>query len=256
MNYIIFDLEFNQGYNNQIEIKCPFEIIQIGAIKLNKNFTTIDTFDALVKPEIYSELNPFVKNLTNLTMDSLNKAKPFRDVYKDFLEFLNKENKDKNIFCIWGMTDMKELFRNIVYYELDTKSIPKEYINVQAYTGKYLNYPKSVNIGLSNAVELFHITKNNDFHNAFNDAFYTAEVFKKIYSKKIKTRTYRPMNNAAAYRNKNTKTKIDTVSLFKQFEKMFNTKLTLQERNMIKLAYMMGKTNQFQIKSHNKTKKE
>ncbi len=50
MNYIIFDLEFNQGYNNQIEIKCPFEIIQIGAIKLNEDFTTIDTFNALVKP--------------------------------------------------------------------------------------------------------------------------------------------------------------------------------------------------------------
>ncbi|PSM00346.1 exonuclease, partial [Clostridium botulinum] len=189
MNYIIFDLEFNQGYNNQIEFKCPFEIIQIGAIKLNENFTTIDTFNALVKPEIYSDLNPFVKNLTNLTMDSLNKAKSFREVYKDFLKFLNK---DRNIFCIWGMTDMKELFRNIVYYQLDTESMPKEYINVQAYTGKYLNYPKSINVGLSNAVELFHITKNNDFHNAFNDAFYTVEVFKKIYSEKIKTKIYKP----------------------------------------------------------------
>ncbi|MBY6894408.1 exonuclease domain-containing protein [Clostridium botulinum] len=253
MNYIIFDLEFNQGYNNQIEIKCPFEIIQIGAIKLNENFTTIDTFNALVKPEIYSDLNPFVKNLTNLTMDSLNKANTFREVYKDFLKFLNK---DKNILCIWGMTDMKELFRNIVYYELDTESIPKEYINVQAYTGKYLNYPKSINVGLSNAVELFHITKNNDFHNAFNDAFYTAEVFKKIYSEKIKTKIYKPTNNSTTYRNKSTKTKIDTVSLFKQFEKMFNTKLTLQEQDMIKLAYTMGKTNQFQIESTDKIKKE
>ncbi|NFI44146.1 exonuclease domain-containing protein [Clostridium botulinum] len=253
MNYIIFDLEFNQGYNNQIEIKCPFEIIQIGAIKLNENFTTIDTFNALVKPEIYSDLNPFVKNLTNLTMDSLNKAKSFRKVYKDFLKFLNK---DGNIFCIWGMTDMKELFRNIVYYQLDTESMPKEYINVQAYTGKYLNYPKSINVGLSNAVELFHITKNNDFHNAFNDAFYTAEVLKKIYSEKIKTKIYKPTNNSTTYRTKNTKTKIDTVNLFKQFEKMFNTKLTLQEQNMIKLAYTMGKTNQFQIKSTDNINKE
>ncbi len=149
-------------------------------------------------------------------MDSLNKAKPFREVYKDFLKFLNK---DRNIFCIWGMTDMKELFRNIVYYELDTESIPKEYINVQAYTGKYLNFPKSINVGLSNAVELFHITKNNDFHNAFNDAFYTAKIFKKIYSEKIKTKIYKPANNSNTYRTKNTKTKIDTVSLFKQFEK-------------------------------------
>ncbi len=36
---------------------------------------------------------------------------------------------------------------------------------------------------------------------------------------------------------------------------MFNTKLTLQEQDMIKLAYMMGKTNQFQINSPDKAKK-
>jgi len=243
MNYIIFDLEFNQAYNSQIEIKCPFEIIQIGAIKLNEGFTTIDTFNALVKPEIYSDLNPFVKNLTNLTMDSLNKAKPFREVYKDFLKFLNK---DKNIFCIWGMADMKELFRNIVYYELDTEPIPKEYINVQAYTGKYLKYPKSVNIGLSIAIELFHITKNNDFHNAFNDAYYTAEVFKKIYKKEYQPKTYN-LNKTKSAREEVQRTKLDTNKLLKQFEKMFNRELTKEEQSMIKLAYNMGNTNQFQV---------
>ena len=63
------------------------------------------------------------------------------------------------------------------------------------------------------------------------------------------------MNNTTTCRHKNTKTKIDTVNLFKQFEKMFNTKLTLQEQDMIKLAYMMGKTNQFQINSPDKAKK-
>ena len=63
------------------------------------------------------------------------------------------------------------------------------------------------------------------------------------------------MNNTTTCTHKNTKTKIDTVNLFKQFEKMFNTKLTLQEQDMIKLAYMMGKTNQFQINSPDKAKK-
>lgn len=205
----------------------------------------------MVKPTIYPDLNPFVKKLTNLSIDSLNKSKPFMEIYKDFLKFLNE---DKNILCIWGMTDMKELFRNIVYYQLDTESIPKEYINVQAYTGKYLNYPKSVNIGLSNAVELFHITKSNDFHDALNDAFYTAEVFKKIYSEKIKTKIYK-LNSKPRYRNKHIKAKIDTAGLFSQFEKMLNKKLTVQEKDMIKLAYIMGKTNQFQINSSNNTKK-
>lgn len=39
--------------------------------------------------------------------------------------------------------------------------------------------------------------------------------------------------------------KIYTEQLFAQFEKMYNRKLSSQEKDMIKLAYIMGKTNQF-----------
>ena len=58
MNYIVFDLEFNQGYKykrknkSRINPKCRFEIIQIGAVKLNDKLETIDRFDKLVKPQI------------------------------------------------------------------------------------------------------------------------------------------------------------------------------------------------------------
>ena len=46
MNYIIFDLEFNQGFdrlNNKTvsNAKCPFEIIQIGAIKLDSELNML-----------------------------------------------------------------------------------------------------------------------------------------------------------------------------------------------------------------------
>ena len=43
MNYIIFDLEWNQTYGgSELENpRMPFEIIEIGAIKLNSNFEII-----------------------------------------------------------------------------------------------------------------------------------------------------------------------------------------------------------------------
>lgn len=54
MNYIIFDLEFNQGFdrlNNKTvsNAKCPFEIIQIGAIKLDSELNILDTFSSYIK---------------------------------------------------------------------------------------------------------------------------------------------------------------------------------------------------------------
>ena len=53
MNYIIFDLEYNQQHPDDINpsetIKLPllFEIIQIGAIKLTKDLKAISVFNSL-----------------------------------------------------------------------------------------------------------------------------------------------------------------------------------------------------------------
>ena len=51
MNYIIYDLEFNQPLSKDNSISdLTFEIIQIGALKLNENLEVISTFNKLVKP--------------------------------------------------------------------------------------------------------------------------------------------------------------------------------------------------------------
>ena len=49
MNYIIFDLEFNQDFDSiqvslEEDVKHPFEIIQIGAIKLDSSFKFLGSF--------------------------------------------------------------------------------------------------------------------------------------------------------------------------------------------------------------------
>ena len=251
MNYIVFDLEFNQGYNfgketnNKINPKCPFEIIQIGIVKLNDNFETIGTLDVLVKPEIYTTLNPFVKELTGITMDELDSGKSFKEMYEEFINFIKT---DRSILCVWGISDIKELFRNMEYHELDTSKVPTEYIDIQSYASKALNRPRGINIGLSNAAKLLDVLIESQFHNAFNDAYYTAEVFKKIYNKEIKANVYNPHNPARLNTTDTQKYKIDTYNLMKQFEKMFKRKMTAEEKSIIKLAYIMGKTNQFQIK--------
>ena len=253
MNYIVFDLEFNQSYNfsketnNIINPKCPFEIIQIGAVKLNDNFETIGSLDILVKPEIYTLLNPFVKRLTGITMEELDNGISFKEMYKKLLKFIET---DKSVLCVWGSSDIKELFRNIEFYELDSSVIPTEYINIQSYASKLLNCKKGINIGLSNAAQLLEIPIDNQFHNALNDAYYTAEVFKKIYNSEIKTTSYDRRKLTRPNRLTPQNYKIDFCNLMNQFEKMFNRKMTSEEKSIIKLAYIMGKTNQFQVKPH------
>ena len=251
MNYIIFDLEFNQGYNfekepkSPIDPKCPFEIIQIGAIKLNEDLETIGTLDVLVKPQIYTRLNPFVKELTGLTVEELEKGISFSEMYKEFIEFITS---NRSVLCVWGLADIKELLRNLEYHELDVSLVPTEYINIQSYASRALNCQKGINTGLGNAANLLGIPIESKFHDAFNDAYYTSEVFKKIYNKEIKPKIYIPHKNTRLKRSDAQKHKIDTNSLIIQFEKMFNREMSEEEKSIIKLAYIMGKTNQFQIK--------
>lgn len=251
MNYIVFDLEFNQGYSpvkgdkSAINKDCPFEIIQIGAVKLDKNLNTISTLDRLIKPSIYTTLHPLIAELTGLTIEKLNKAKPFEIIYEEFMEFLNG---DRSILCTWGMADIRELFRNILYYKLDISKVPNEYIDLQSYASKYLKRKKGFSIGLGAAVALLNIPFKEDFHNALADATYTAEVFKKIYSKNIKPKICTFYKNKKDNKLNKRKQTVDYDSLINQFEKIFNREISEEEKSMIKLAYIMGKTNQFQNK--------
>ena len=59
MNYIVMDLEWNQcPTGKEHEVKgLPFEIIEIGAVKLNERCEVTGRFDQFVKPVIYKELH-------------------------------------------------------------------------------------------------------------------------------------------------------------------------------------------------------
>lgn len=252
MNYIIIDLEFNQALNtsgNGINYKLPFEIIQIGLIKLDNHFNTVSTMNSLIKPEIYQTLNPYVEKLTGISMNDLSLSKSFKEVF----DGLTKLFDDESVLCVWGVSDIKELYRNTLYHGLDVSQLPKLYINVQRQASNKLNLKKGMNIGLSSATEIFDIPTSYNFHDAFYDALYTAELFKKINSSNSNEGSSSSLNKLISpysynnSRNTEPKTKLDKDSLFNQFEKMFSRELTDEEKSMIELAYKMGKTSQFQI---------
>jgi len=194
MHFIVFDLEFNQDFSSLQDcegknFQYPFEIFQIGAIKLDSNFNTVATFNHYVKPTIYKKLNPCVTNLTGITTEQLKSEKPFSEVYKNFVKLISESD---SIFCTWGMSDIKVLFRNIEYHQLNNKLLPKIFINLQPYVSIYLKLPQNNLLRLQHAVEALNLPITSKFHNALNDAYYTAEILKKIYNPSIKPKFYDP----------------------------------------------------------------
>lgn len=116
MDYIVFDLEWNQSNTGkEEEIKeIPFEIIEIGAVKLDENFQIKDKFHHLIKPNIYHEMHDITKRLIHIKMEELENEKYFPDVTKEFLTWCGKDYT----FCTWGPLDLTELQKNMKFYKM------------------------------------------------------------------------------------------------------------------------------------------
>ena len=241
MEYIVFDLEFNQGFDKKLnktvsDEKCPFEILQIGAVKLDADLNIIDTFNTFVKPNIYKEIHPFIKKMTNIIHEDVKDAPNFPQAFNNFKEFMNN---DKNILCVWGNGDLKELYRNIKYYNLSTENLSNTYINVQHHASIYFNNPTGKSIGLQNAITLLQLNQDKSYHNALNDAYYTSLVFKNIFNDKIETKKYTFDNDSK--KNPPTKRKVNYDNIFSEFKKIINRDLNKEEKKIIHLAYKMGR---------------
>ena len=192
--YIVLDFEFNQPYdfnNNKVGKvvgNCRFEIIQIGAVKLDENFEIVGNFDELIKPVIYKRIHPQVEKLTNITDKMLRNKRKFPEVYADFRKFMGKDKEI--VFGVWGGADMESLYRNLLFYKLCGEKMIFKYIDIQKLASKKLNYRNGAAIGLSTAVEMFDIKVNSPFHDAFCDADYTAKILRLMKDDDINIKIY------------------------------------------------------------------
>lgn len=179
MNIIVMDLEWNQnalGKKEREADKPVFEIIEIGAVKLNEDYEITDKFSQLIRPQIYHTMHKITADLIHLQMNELKKGKDFSTVMKNFLEWCGEDY----IFATWGPLDLLELQRNMKYYELEPLSDnPIKFYDVQKLFSLGIMKDKTRKT-LEFAIDYFNIKKEIPFHRAYSDAYYTAKVFKKI----------------------------------------------------------------------------
>lgn len=179
MNYIVLDLEWNQsntGLEKEVS-KLPFEIIEIGAIKLNDDGVMIGEFSELVKPQVYHEMHHITSKLIHMQMAELERGNPFPEVAQAFLDWCGEEDY---IFCTWGSLDLLELQRNMRFYDMTPLSdAPMAFLDVQKLFSIAYEDRKSRRT-LEYAIDFLKIEKDIPFHRAFSDAYYTAKVLAHI----------------------------------------------------------------------------
>ena len=194
MGYIIIDLEFNnlknitnyhknffQEHGKFDSVNLENEIIEIGAVKVDKYMKPISEIREYVKPTVFPLINPVVTEITKIDMDILNEKGISFDraigKLKDMFE-------DGDILCSWAKDDVVELIINANYYNYNDLSWLNEYLDIQEYVTKILAHKKS--LGLKVALDELKIkVDETKLHDALNDAKYTVEVFRRVYNSRV-----------------------------------------------------------------------
>lgn len=217
MNYIVLDLEWNQG-GEDAERHPAFEIVEIGAVKLNEQMEQIGEFHGLIRPQIYHEMHRVTGELIQLDMEMLKEGETFVEVMERFLAWCGVAQVgvsagsacEQFMFCTWGTQDLTELQRNMRYYGMEPLSGgPIPYLDVQKlFSIAYED--RKIRRSLEYAVDYLHIAKDAPFHRAFEDAYYTGKVLAQCKDPKVLRNVSYDVYHPPVRREEEIKVQFDT----------------------------------------------
>ncbi len=182
MQYIILDLEWNQpiSYHSSayksVGGKLLFEMIQIGAVRMDEQFRVVDSFSQLIQPQHYVRLHPRIARITHISQDDLAGAPSFNEALAAFASWCGEDY----VLVTWGCDDISVLTQNMTFFRCETP-LSRIY-DAQCLFGEVTGTPKERK-GLKAAMEQMEIVPDEEgmpFHNAVNDAYYTALVFARM----------------------------------------------------------------------------
>ena len=181
MTYIVLDLEWNQPISYQsstfrkVGDKLMFEMIQIGAVKLDANLNPGEAISIPIAPTHYVKIHPRIRRMTGLDSETLAGAPAFREALQQFAAWCGEDYT----LLTWGIDDVSVLYQNIHFFHCEDIVLPP-LCDIQRLFSTVHNLKDRS--GLKTAMEMVNITPDDtmSFHNALNDAWYTALVFKTL----------------------------------------------------------------------------
>ena len=181
MHYIVIDLEWNQPLSHQSSVfrrvgdRLMFEMIQIGAVKLDEQRRMKGSFSRLITPQHYMKLHPRIRRITGITQDDLSDAPTFQEALDQFLDWCGEDA----VLLTWGSDDLSVFQQNLDFFK-SKRTLPPFYDLQSLYCA--INEGGKDRKGLSAALSFYGIPSSDEhlFHNAVDDAYYTALVFQRF----------------------------------------------------------------------------
>ena len=135
----------------------------------------LDTFEVNLRPRIFRKLQHHIAKVTGLSQGDLDAGLPMREGLQKFLDWAGPDAE----LAEWGLDDVPVLKQNLFLVGLD-ENWPDRWDDLQRI---FLQaYPRKEGEGLTleSVVDRLGIPKEEPFHNALDDALYTAKVCRKL----------------------------------------------------------------------------
>lgn len=181
MFYITLDLEWNQAYaqkalavQRQLSSRLRGEVIQIGAVKLDKNMQPCGSYQVIVKPKYFKKLHRHVSELTGITQDQMDLGTPLPDAAASFKKWCGNDF----VFLTWGPDDIPMLKENFHVHGIESAWLERTY-DLQLIFNRQTDGSNRQR-SLEYAMEYFEIPQRLPAHDALNDAYFTALVAAKL----------------------------------------------------------------------------
>lgn len=176
MNHIMIDLEMNkverQYRGNK---KLSSELIEIGAVRMDNDFNTIDMYQTYVLPS-FGRMDRKIIELTGITDAKLVGAPKFEEAMLDFADWIGNE---ETIFYSWSMSDIRQFLTESDFKGFEhpiLKRMKENWIDFQEEYSRLLGIEKKIK--LKQAVTSADYEFTGAQHTALADAVNTAEILK------------------------------------------------------------------------------
>ncbi len=160
------------------------EVISVGFVVCNDKYNIINTYFSFVKPVRNAVITDYCSQLTGITQTDVDHGKKCNNAFRDIMQMCSRYAIDY-IFT-FGDADRSGIINTARWNKKQKENVfnlfavSKRIVDVKPAILKMLNFGnKKMNPGLSKITEMMDI-KNDERHNALNDAIMLCEVCKKL----------------------------------------------------------------------------
>lgn len=178
MNYVIFDLEWNQPMDAASTVLDPVylpgEIVQIGAVKTDSECNILDRFQLLIRPVFYPKMHHRIAALTGIYDRQLQQeGLPFQEALRSFLDWCGEDF----LFLNWSESDMIALVQNMLAHGMDTGELAP-FADAQRIFSREV-FRTDRRISLEEAMKAMK-EQGDRAHDALHDAENTAKICRRM----------------------------------------------------------------------------